>query len=200
MSEIITKEEILSRVVRFSDYTPGVAVPLMFIDSFLPGHHRLNFAVIGDTASENPDYEVLLKQPHRFQIGMFKAMPNGNGPTFHTHDYVELFLPLDGLWRFYWGNDPEKEPDGEVFLERRDLISFPPNVWRGFENSSEQPAWCFVVQETHDVFKKKDPRWAPSVIRAAKEYGLDADEVGRMIKPSNYDRLDAEMLEKMFTA
>lgn len=200
MSEMFTKDEMLSRVVRFSDYTPEVAVPLMFIDSFLPGHHRLNFAVIGDTASENPDYEVLLKQPHRFQIGMFKAMPNGNGPAFHTHDYVELFLPLKGVWRFYWGNDPENEPDGEVFLEKWDLISFPPKVWRGFENISEQPAWCFAVQETHDVFKNKDPRWAPAVIRAAKEYGFEADEVGRMIKPPNYDSLNAEMLERMFNA
>ncbi len=44
---------------------------------------------------------------------MFKAMPDGNGPAYHTHDYVEIFLPLEGKWRFYWGNDPDAEPDGE---------------------------------------------------------------------------------------
>ena len=83
MSIPISKDEMLSRVVRFNDYTKEKAAPLMFIDSFLPGHHRLNFAVIGDTVSENPDYEVMLKQPRKFQIGMFKAMPNGNGPAFY---------------------------------------------------------------------------------------------------------------------
>ena len=76
----VSPEEMLARVVRFSDYTKEKAVPLMFIDSFLPGHHRLNYAVVGDTASENPDYEVILSQPHKFQIGMFKAMPNGMAP------------------------------------------------------------------------------------------------------------------------
>ena len=65
----VSKEEMLGRVVRFSDYNKDNAVPLMFIDSFLPGHHRLNYAVIGDTASENPDFKPILQQPHNFQIG-----------------------------------------------------------------------------------------------------------------------------------
>ena len=77
----VTPEEMMARVVRFRDYTPEKAIPLMFIDSLLPGHHRLNYAVVGDTASENPDYEVMLRQPHKFQLGMFKAMPNCNGPA-----------------------------------------------------------------------------------------------------------------------
>lgn len=200
MSTPITKKEMLSRVVRFSDYTKEKAVPLMFIDSFLPGHHRLNYAVIGDTASENPDYEVMLKQPHKFQIGMFKAMPNGNGPAFHVHEYIEVFLPLEGKWRFYWGNDPEAEPEGEVILEKWDLISFPPKLWRGFENISDEPAWCFAVLEQHEVYKSKDPGWAPSVIRRAKEHGFESDENGKMIKPHNFEELNAEMLENMFNA
>lgn len=200
MSEIITPEEMRSRIVRFSEYTAEKAVPLMFIDSLLPGHHRINFAVIGDTASENPDYEVMIKHPHNFQIGMFKAMPNGNGPAYHLHKYIEVFLPLEGTWRFCWGHDPEKQPDGEVILEKWDLISFPPNVWRKFENISDQPAWCFAVLEQHAVFESKDPEWAPSVIRQAKEYGFESDENGMMIKPANFAKLNAEMLNQMFAA
>jgi quercetin dioxygenase-like cupin family protein len=196
----ITPAEMMQRVVRFSDYNEENAVPLMFIDSMLPGHHRLNFAVIGDTASENPDFKPLLAQPHNFQIGMFKAMPHGNGPAYHTHDYIELFLPLEGKWRFYFGNDPEGEPEGEVFLEKWDLISFPPGLWRGFENISDQPAWCFAVQETHNVFEGKDPYWSPQVIRKAQEHGFASDEQGRMIKPANFDELNARMLAEMFNA
>ncbi|MDJ0757600.1 MAG: cupin domain-containing protein [Ardenticatenaceae bacterium] len=196
----ISKEEMLSRVIRFSDYTREKAVPLMFIDSLIPGHHRLNFAVIGDTASENPDYDVMMSQPHKFQIGMFKAMPNGNGPAYHTHDYVELFLPLEGKWRFYWGNDPETDPEGEVFLEKWDLISFPPGLWRGFENIDDQPAWCFAVLEQHEVFEGRDPYWSPKVIRKAAEYGFKSDADGRMIKPDNFDELNAQLLEEMYNA
>ena len=103
----VSNEEMLARVVRFSDLNKENAIPLMFIDSLLPGHHRLNYAVIGDTASENPDFKPILAQPHNFQIGMFKAMPDGNGPAFHTHDYVEIFFPLEGSWRFWYGNDPK---------------------------------------------------------------------------------------------
>jgi quercetin dioxygenase-like cupin family protein len=195
----VSNAEMLKRVVRFSDYTKENAVPLMFIDSLLPGHHRLNYAVIGDTASENADFTPILTQPHKFQIGMFKAMPNGNGPAYHTHDYVELFLPLEGRWRFYWGNDPEGEPEGEVILERWDLISFPPGLWRGFENISNQPAWCFAVLEPHEVFQGKDPIWAPSVLREAKKLGFEADEHGQMIKPANYDELNAQLLDEMYS-
>jgi len=196
----ISNEEMLSRVVKFSDYTKDKAIPLMFIDSLQKGHHRLNYAVIGDTAAENPDFEPLIKQPHKFQIGMFKAMPDGNGPAYHTHDYVELFFPLEGKWRFYWGNDPEGEPDGEVILEKWDLISFPPGLWRGFENIDSEPAWCFAVLEEHTVFEGKDPYWSPKVIRGAREMGFDADDDGRMQKPPNFEELNAEMLERMYNA
>jgi quercetin dioxygenase-like cupin family protein len=199
MSQLITAQEMQSRVVRFSDYTEDKAVPLMFIDSMLPGHHRLNFAVIGDTASENPDYEVMIKQPHGFQIGMFKAMP-GNGPAWHKHDYIELFLPLEGRWLFKWSNDPEQGAEGEFILEKWDLISLPAGVWRSFENISDKPAWCFAVLEQHKVFEGKDPYWPPSVIRKAKEYGFESDENGKMIKPANFEQLNAELLKKMFNA
>lgn len=196
----VSAEEMLKRIVRFSDYTQENAVPLMFIDSLLPGHHRLNYAVIGDTASENPDFKPILSQPHKFQIGMFKAMPNGNGPAYHTHDYIEIFLPLEGKWRFYWGNDPHGEPEGEVILGKWDLISFPPGLYRGFENIDDQPAWCFAVLEQHNVFAGKDPYWSPKVIRAAAELGFQSDENGKMIKPPNFAELNAEMLEKMYNA
>lgn len=200
MSKKISNQEMLDRIVRFSDYTKENAVPLMFIDSFLPEHHRLNYAVIGDTASENPDFKPMLNQPHRFQIGMFKAMPNGEGPAYHTHEYVEIFFPLEGKWRFYWGNDPEAEPEGEVILGKWDLISFPPKLYRGIENIDSKPAWCFAVLEEHKSFEGRDPFWAPTVIRKAKEYGFEADEYGHMIKPPNFDELNKMMLEKMYNA
>ncbi len=192
------EQEMPHRIVRFSDYTRENAVPLMFIDSLLPGHHRLNYAVIGDTASENPDFKPMLTQPHRFQIGMFKAMPDGNGPAYHTHDYVEIFLPLEGKWRFYWGDDPDAEPNGEVILEKWDLISFPAKLWRGLENIDTKPAWCLAVLEEHKGFEGKDPYWAPSVVRKALEHGFEADENGKMIKPPNFEQLNEMMLEKMY--
>lgn len=191
----VTKEEMEKNwIVRF-DELKSKSIPLMFIDSILPGHQRLNYAVIGDTASENDEYEAEITEPHGFQIGMVKA-PHGNGPAYHTHDYIEAFLPLTGKWRFYWGNT-EDEIEGETIIEQWDMISLPPGLWRGFENVSGEDAWLFAVLEQHEVFEGKDPYWAPEIKRKAFEYGFEADEKGRMIKPENFKELEKEMAKKL---
>lgn len=181
-------------IVRFDDLK-SKAIPLMFIDSIIPGHQRLNYAVIGDTASENDAYSPEITEPHGFQIGMVKAPP-GNGPAYHTHDYIEAFLPLSGKWRFYWGNS-EDEIEGETIIEEWDLISLPPGLWRGFENISDEDAWIFAVLEQHEVFNGKDPYWAPQVVRKAAEHGFHADQSGKMIKPENFSALEKQMAEKL---
>ncbi len=181
-------------IVRFDDLK-SKSIPLMFIDSIIPGHQRLNYALIGDTASENDDYSPEITESHGFQIGMVKAPP-GNGPAYHTHDYIEAFLPLSGKWRFYWGNS-EDEIEGETIIEEWDLISLPPGLWRGFENISDQDAWIFAVLEQHEVFNGKDPYWSPQVIKKAAEHGFYADELGKMIKPDNFRELEKKMAEKL---
>jgi hypothetical protein len=44
------------RIARFSGLK-GRSLPLMFIDNILPGHQRMNYALIGDTASEDDAFE-----------------------------------------------------------------------------------------------------------------------------------------------
>lgn len=200
----VSTEEMQQRIFRFKDIegkgTP-VGVPLMFIDSILPGHYRMNYAVIGDTASEDPDYRPILTQPHKFQIGMFMCPP-GNGPAWHTHDYIEMFMPLSGKFRFYYGNDPDgaDNPEGEALVEPWDMISLPPGLWRSFENAGEEDAWCFAVLEPHEAYTGKDPYWPDKVVEQAREHGLEVDEEGKMIKPSNFeelrDRVEAKLLHR----
>lgn len=188
-----TAEGMAKRVVRF-DELKHKGIPLMFIDSILPGHWRMNYAVIGDTASENPDFvsQRAITDPHKFQIGMGFAPP-GCGPAWHTHDYIELFFILEGQWRYVWGytEDPEK-PEGEFILNKWDMISLPPGVWRRFEVCSDSIGWFFAVLEQHEVFKGKDPYWPPTVIKRAEAMGFSADERGQMVKPDNYDQLNQE--------
>lgn len=181
-----SNEDVQKRIVRFDELTREPGTTLMFIDSVLPRHMRMNYAIIGDTASENPDFKPAITGPHKFQIGLFMCPPM-SGPAYHTHDYIELFMPLSGEWRFYWGNDPEGEPEGEAVLKPKDMISMLPGLWRGFENISSEDAWCFAVLEPHEVFTGKDPYWSQKVIDQAKEYGFLADERGKMIRPANYE-------------
>jgi quercetin dioxygenase-like cupin family protein len=189
----VKTDPMVGRIARWSDIRKA-GVPVMFIDSVLPGHHRMNYSVIGDTASENPDYQPAITAPHKFQVGMFEAPP-GNGPGWHTHTYVEMFVPLTGTWKFVYGNDPD-DPDQavtEVLLEPWDAISFPPGLWRRFENASSENAVGFAVLDPHDVFDEKDPIWPDWMVQRAAERGLAADASGRMIKPENFAEIEAEV-------
>ena len=191
---ISTEQMQRDYIVRFEELKER-GIPLMFIDSILPGHQRMNYAVIGDTASENPEFEPAITIPHKFQIGMGFAAP-GNGPAFHTHDYVEMFLILKGKWRFYWGNTPDTI-EGEAILRKWDMITLPPGLYRGFEVAGKKVGWFFAVLDPHPAFLSKDPYWAPQVERRAAEHGFRADETGKMIKPDNYADLREQMLEQL---
>jgi quercetin dioxygenase-like cupin family protein len=186
------------RVSRFADMKQN-GTPVMFIDSVLPGHYRMNYSVIGDTASENPDFHPMISAPHKFQIGMFEAPP-GNGPGWHTHDYVEMFVPLTGRWRFCYGLDAENPDDllGEYTLEPWDAISFPPGLWRRFENASDENAWGFAVLDPHEHFHGADPQWPAWMVRAAEEHGLRTDEHGKMIQPENFSEIEQQITEKIY--
>jgi quercetin dioxygenase-like cupin family protein len=181
------------RIARWADIQRN-GVPVMFIDSVLPGHFRMNYSVIGDTASENPDFEPAIGAPHKFQIGMFEAPP-GNGPGWHTHTYVELFVPLTGTWRFVYGTNPDDADDDvtEVLLGPWDVISFPPGLWRRFENASDANAVGFAVLDPHDAFLEKDPIWPEWMVEKAAARGLSADPSGRMIKPDNFAEIESEV-------
>jgi mannose-6-phosphate isomerase-like protein (cupin superfamily) len=195
--EDVKVDPMEGRVARWSDIR-GNGIPVMFIDSVLPGNYRMNYAVIGDTASENPDFEPAIAAPHKFQIGMFEAPP-GNGPGWHTHEYVELFFPLTGQWTFSYGNNPDDPDDllGQLVLDPWDVISFPPGLWRRFENSSDANAVCFAVLDPHEVFVDRDPIWPRWLVEQAAQAGLQADATGRMVVPENMAELEAQITERI---
>jgi len=189
----VKADPMAGRIARWGEIR-RTGVPVMFIDSVLPGHYRMNYAVIGDTASENPDYAPAITTPHKFQIGMFEAPP-GNGPGWHTHTYVEMFVPLTGTWKFTYGDSPD-DPDGDVteaLLGPWDVISFPAGLWRRFENASDANAVGFAVLDPHDAFLEKDPIWPEWLVKDAAARGLTADTSGRMIKPENFAAIEDEV-------
>lgn len=193
-----TEESMAKRVMRFSELKDK-GIPIMFIDSMLPGHYRMNYAVIGDTASENPDFEIqrAITDPHNYQIGMGWAPP-GCGPAWHTHDYIESFFILKGPWRFHWGNsDDPDEVEGYLDLDEWDMISLPPGMYRRFEYTGDQVGWFFAVLESHEVFEGKDPYWAPKVEKAAMDNGYEANEKGKMVHPEDYEQQKSAQNEKL---
>ena len=195
--DVTSADPMHGRIARWSEIRAN-GVPVMFIDSVLPGHYRMNYAVVGDTASENPDFKPVLTTPHNFQIGMFEAPP-GNGPAWHTHTYVEMFVPLTGRWRFCYGLNADDPDDlaGEVILEPWDVISFPPGLWRRFENVSEANAVGFAVLDPHEHFEQRDPIWPAWLVDAAADEGLASDHRGQMIKPDNFAEIEATITRRI---
>ena len=89
-----------------------------------------------------------------------------NGSGLHSHTTAEVFLVYQGRWRFYWGVDGH---DGEVFLSRGDVASFPTNMFRGFQNVGTDRGLLFVV------LGENDPgviTWTPKTLSAAKNTGM----------------------------
>ena len=193
----VKADPMQGRIARWTEVQKK-GIPVMFIDSVLEGHYRMNYAVVGDTASENPDYEAAITAPHKFQIGMFEAPP-GNGPGWHTHSYVEMFMPLTGTWKFTYGEDAD-DPEGKVtsvLLGPWDMISFPPGLYRRFENASEENAVGFAVLDPHEVFEGKDPIWPQWMVDKAARPASAADDKGRMVKPDDFAALEAGITAKI---
>ena len=155
--------DLNTRLAKFEDLVPS-KVP--FVEGKLKGHRdRLNYSVIGPGVSEDAKQNVKIAEAHGFNIGGVNAAPF-NGSGLHSHTTAEVFLIYQGRWRFYWGVDGQ---DGEVFLNRGDVASFPTNMFRGFQNVGTERGLLFVV------LGENDPgviTWTPKIISAAKDTGM----------------------------
>ena len=154
---------ILSRLAKFDELIPST---IPFVEGKLKGHQdRKNYSVIGPGVSEDAKQNVKIAEPHGFNIGAVSAAQN-NGSGLHSHTTAEVFLIHSGSWRFYWGADGK---EGEVLLKKGDVASFPTNMFRGFQNISDQEALMFVV------LGENDPgviTWTPKLLKEAKETGM----------------------------
>ena len=155
--------DLNARLAKFEDLVPS-KVP--FVEGKLKGHRdRLNYSVIGPGVSEDVKQNVKIPEAHGFNIGGVNAAPF-NGSGLHSHTTAEVFLVYQGHWRFYWGVDGQ---DGEVFLNRGDVASFPTNMFRGFQNVGTDRGLLFVV------LGENDPgviTWTPKTLSAAKDTGM----------------------------
>ena len=154
---------ITSRLAKFDDLVPS-NVP--FVEGKLKGHQdRKNYSVIGPGVSEDAKQNVKIAEAHGFNIGAVSAAPM-NGSGLHSHTTAEVFIIHSGAWRFYWGVDGT---EGEVILHKGDVASFPTNMFRGFQNVSDEEALMFVV------LGENDPgviTWTPKLLKEAKKSGM----------------------------
>ena len=148
------------RVVRYGDLAPCTNA---FIDTRTPGSNaKENFTIIGPGVSENPDQHVHITEPHGFNIGGARQPPRCINSQ-HSHDTAEVFVVHTGRWRFTFGEHGE---DAQVEAGSGDIVSFPTQAFRGFENIGEDVGFLWSVLGGDDPGRVL---WAPRVFEMANE-------------------------------
>ena len=111
---------------------------------------------------------------HCFTVSMIEVEP-GQGAGLHAHDTEEVFIPMNGKFAVYWGDDGENE----IELDAMDTVSVPIGIYRGFKNVSDKPATLHFIVGGPDTGKV---HWHPSVIDAARETGVAVDDNGLLVE------------------
>ncbi|HKV56381.1 MAG TPA: cupin domain-containing protein [Candidatus Binataceae bacterium] len=130
----ISNQEMFKRIARFAELMPtdykqmkgGENVP----------RSMQGFSVIGHVTKSAP----AITAEHGFTVAFNKVQP-GKGAPLHSHPIVEVFVPLSGRWKFFWGEDGT----GEAELAPWDTISFPAGLMEGFRNIGDEEGILLVI-------------------------------------------------------
>ena len=139
-----TKEEIEARVSRFSKLQPmSTANDLAWVgqeamDVFYA--RKLMPVILDDTKNPFGNEAPIIGAAGSTMF--VSIMPPGQGPCLHSHNGTfETFMVLDGTIEYHIG-DPVAHV---VTLNKWDVLSCPPNVYRGFHNVGETDAVQLTV-------------------------------------------------------
>lgn len=97
--------------------------------------------------------------------------PPGQGPNLHSHERtIETFMTLQGEFKCQWGDQGEHD----ITLGQFDMVSFPRNVMRRFENSSTEDSLLLVLIQGQNNDLANDIQY-PSEVgeKIAAEFGAD---------------------------
>lgn len=136
----ILNEEMRKRIARFNELMP-MDYKQMAGGEMVPRSMQ-GFSVIGHVTNAAP----AIPGDHGFTVAFNRVQP-GKGAPLHSHTVVEVFVPLSGRWKFYWGEDGK----GEAELGPWDTISFPAGLMEGFRNISAEEGTLLVILGGPDV-------------------------------------------------
>lgn len=153
---------LIDRLVKYKDLIPSTKP---FVESKLEGHKdRSVYSIIGPGVTEELK-GISVTEAHGFNLGGVDTAPD-NGSSLHSHTTAEVFLIHKGPWKFFWGVNGE---DGEVILNKGDVVSFPTNMFRGFNNVGSERSVMYTI------LGRDDPgviTWSPDVLKKAKNTGM----------------------------
>ena len=122
-------EAMATRVARWGDIP---ASPRAFVDTYVPGHQRTLYSVIGSGVTDDRNFKPRIGVAENFHIDYIVA-PKGCGAAMHWHDSEEVFVVQAGRWEVDW-IDGATGRTHTLALSPRDTISVPPFVHRSFRS------------------------------------------------------------------
>jgi mannose-6-phosphate isomerase-like protein (cupin superfamily) len=117
------------RVARWGEIP---ASPRAFVDTYIDGHQRTLYSVIGSGVTDDPSFKPKIRAAENFHIDFIVA-PAGCGAAMHFHDSEEVFVVQSGRWEVDW-IDGATGLVHTVTLGPKDTISVPPFVHRAFRS------------------------------------------------------------------
>jgi mannose-6-phosphate isomerase-like protein (cupin superfamily) len=159
-----------TRVARFGDIP---ASPRAFADTYIPGHQRVLYSVIGSGVTDDPNFKPKISAAENFHVDYIVA-PEGCGAAMHWHDTEEVFVVQAGRWAIDWIDGATQEVH-TVTLNARDTISVPPFVHRSFRSLDGESGMLI------SILGGKKPgavKWNATVADQAKALGVGFDENG----------------------
>lgn len=167
----VTPDEMLANnVMRFAEAKPQKDV---FLDTLLPEYQRRNYNIIGESVYERAESAAAIKGAHGFHMGMIELDP-GKGAGLHAHKTREVFMPLDGDFVVFWGDDGEHE----LTLKKWDVVSMPVGVMRGFRNPNDTVLHVMAVVGKDDLGGPLE--WSDKLVDDVRAKGGEFDEAGKL--------------------
>ncbi|MCZ6763849.1 MAG: cupin domain-containing protein [Alphaproteobacteria bacterium] len=167
-----TKEEVEARVSRYERLQPmSTAEELGWVgqdamDVFFA--RKISPIILDD--SKNPFGTVAPIFGAAGTTMFISIMPPGQGPCLHSHnDTFETFMVLEGTIE-YWIGDPIEH---RVTLNKWDVFSCPPRVYRGFQNVGDKDAVQLTV--VTGIGEGRDDVSVPDSVKqqVLRDYGKD---------------------------
>lgn len=166
--------EMEKRVARFHELPKS---PRAFADTYLSGHERTLFSVIGSGVTDNPSFKPKINSAENFHVDFIVA-PKGCGAAMHWHDSEEVFIAQSGSWAIDW-LDGATEMFHTITLQERDTISVPPFVHRAFRSLDGEKGLLISILGG----KTPSPvKWHENVAKQAVSQGVFFDDQGIAVK------------------
>ncbi len=171
-------EQMAQRIARWGDIP---ASPRAFVDTWVQGHERTLFSVIGSGVSDDPAFKPKIPAAENFHVDFIVA-PTGCGAAMHCHDSEEVFIVQAGRWEVDW-IDGATRTVHTASLGPRDTISVPPFVHRAFRSlDGNDPRTGGLLIS---ILGGKTPgrvKWDASLAGKAKAVGAGFDAEGMAVK------------------